>query len=418
VLGQLYRTIRNVTKQFLIALHERFLPPPAFAPQTATPDFRCEDTLMSFCCGKSKLAGLSPFALRKLRGLAAAFAERKATKGFPQQKLMRRSQLPLLCMLAALGVSAGSLVAKEGSVPQSTTTGQANYGRVGEPKIKPAFLPLPPGSVEPSGWLRDWAVAARQGLTGHLDEYHPVFRDGWKGVQIDAPNAAADGTGWPLEQCAYWLDGAIRLGLVLHDDALIAKIRARLDPIVDGVNKASAGTSFIYWKKGYKPEGFNSWADSQLGRALVALYQGTGDKRVLDALVKVYADYASILCGPLLFALPIPDIDANTPVNDAKWQYALDIDPGRPNAGIKMERKPMPSHWDWPLDAPIAIKAPAQAFDWKPNDAQALPNEPVTGNRSDTIRLIPYGCTKFRISMFPVTPKTMHNALKTTEKTP
>ena len=28
-----------------------------------------------------------------------------------------------------------------------------------------------------------------------------------------------------------------------------------------------------------------------MGRALVALYQGTGDKRVLDALVKVYADY-------------------------------------------------------------------------------------------------------------------------------
>jgi hypothetical protein len=28
-----------------------------------------------------------------------------------------------------------------------------------------------------------------------------------------------------------------------------------------------------------------------MGRALVALYQGTGDPRVLEALVKVYADY-------------------------------------------------------------------------------------------------------------------------------
>ena len=95
-----------------------------------------------------------------------------------------------------------------------------------------------------------------------------------KAFRSAAPDANPDGAGWPLEQCAYWLDGALRLGFVLHDEALIRKIRARLDPIVDGVNKADFGTSFIYWKKGYKPEGFNSWAHSQLGRALVALLPG------------------------------------------------------------------------------------------------------------------------------------------------
>ena len=42
---------------------------------------------------------------------------------------------------------------------------------------------------------------------------------------------------------------------------------------MDGVNKADFGTSFIYQKKGYRSEGFNSWAHSQLGRALVALYR-------------------------------------------------------------------------------------------------------------------------------------------------
>ena len=172
--------------------------------------------------------------------------------------------------------------------------------RACEPKVPPAFLPLPPGSVQPAGWLRDWAVAARDGITGHLDEDHAVFADAWKGFQINAPNAAADGTGWPLEQCAYWLDGALRLGLVLHDEPLIKRIRARLDPIVDGVHKAPFGTSFIYWKPSYKPDGFNSWAHSQLGRALVALYQGSGDQRVLNALVKVYADYP-VNMGPTHF---------------------------------------------------------------------------------------------------------------------
>ena len=92
-----------------------------------------------------------------------------------------------------------------------------------------ALLPLPPGAVEPAGWLRDWAVAAGRGITGHLDEYHAVFRDAWKGTPVTAPAAAADGTGWPLEQCAYWLNGLLDLGIVLHDNALIQKATAAID---------------------------------------------------------------------------------------------------------------------------------------------------------------------------------------------
>jgi hypothetical protein len=648
--------------------------------------------------------------------------------------------------------------------------GEVNYARVCEPDVRPALLPLPPGAVEPAGWLRDWAVAAREGITGHLDEYHATFRDGWKGTPIAAPGAEPNGTGWPLEQSAYWLDGAIRLAYILHDEPLIRKIRARLDPVVDGVNRG--GTSFIYWRK-EPPQGFNSWAHSQMGRALVAFYQATHEQRILDALVKVYANYAlptghlafsdvsglcnldamletysmsgdrriferartalasaalgedfrawgerklpaghmvityedirlpglmypwtgerghlqatlgalawlddkhmlpygvaageeyasgigacrktetcnvaaailtlswmyrirgeagygdwlerafynagaapiardfktmcyyqspnrirdgslpveskcpgsgclkftrlgyppvlccvgavnrivpyfvmhmwmatrdnglaaalygpssvsalagprvgvkitsrtgypfeeaicltveperavefplylripawcsrpqisvngvplpdssakqwsaaepsgfvrilrswskgdvvelnlpmkpqvvrgyetefpasvrgyfsyepdavfqprrlpyaSVIRGPLLFALAIPDRDANTPAADARWQFALDVDPGRQGADIAVRSRPMPAHWDWPLDAPVVLEAPARAFDWQPTNAQALPAAAVQGGPSETLRLIPYGCTKFRISMFPVT---------------
>ena len=122
--------------------------------------------------------------------------------------------------------------------------------------------------------------------------------------------------------------------------------------------------------------------------------------------------YASVVCGPLLFALPIPDVDPNTPVKNAKWQYALDAQPGPAGADIKLERRPMPAHWDWPLDAPLVLTAPARLFDWKPSDAQALPEGPVTGTASEMIRLVPYGCTKFRISMFPVTPKVIGKPAK------
>ena len=110
-----------------------------------------------------------------------------------------------------------------------------------------------------------------------------MFRDAWKGTPVAAPAAAADGTGWPLEQCSYWLNGLVDLGFVLHDDALIRKATRRLALVVDGVNRG--GTSLIYWKKD-KPQGFNSWAQSQMGRALVEWYKATGEQRILDALVQ------------------------------------------------------------------------------------------------------------------------------------
>ena len=632
-----------------------------------------------------------------------------------------------------------------------------------EPLVKPIFTPLPPGAIEPAGWLRDWALAARNGITGHLDEWSPTYRDAWKGVGEGSPG---DGAGWPLEQSSYWLDGSLRLGYILHDDALIKKATDRLNLVVDGVNKG--GESFIYWQK-KPPEGFNSWACSHMGRALVTWYEASGDKRVLDALVRAYSHYPvpreeikfddvtglcnidpmletyafsgdrrvldrvlaavkspgvgatfhawtnrqydwghavctyeklrlpillypwtgeqryrqaseralqwvdendmlpygvasgmenlagigafrmtetcdvtadiwssawmyriegnrfygdgieraffnaaptpiardfqtmcyyqspnriesrslpeeqpkapgsgglkftrlgypHVLCcvgacnriipsyvthmwmttddrglaatlygpctvsaevadkvpvkltcktdypfeetirvtvepertatfplyfripawcvngriavngasqaatpdakgffrierpwskrdsvtlvlpmtvqcaqgyeteypvtnreyfsykpdavfkqrrfpyesvsyGPLLFALPIADKDPNTRVKDARWQFALDVDINRVAAEAKIERQPMPAKWDWPLDAPIAITLPAKTFDWKPSDAQALPAAPVEGIAAETIRLIPYGCTKFRISMFPVTKR-------------
>ena len=670
---------------------------------------------------------------------------------------------PLARVLSAVIVA---IAAAASAGPQNV-----NYARRAQPLVAPAFLPLPPGAVEPTGWLRDWALAARNGITGHLDERHPTFADGWKGTPIQAPGATSDGTGWPIEQSAYWLDGALRLGLVLHDQALLRKVRARLDPIVDGVNRADFGTSLIYWKPGFKPAGFDSWAHSQMGRALVALYLGSGDQRVLDALVKVYADYPtnqgslrldggevtglcnldamletyslsgdkrildralaalnqpdvtdqieawnrnrfgpghmvifyenlrlpalaypwtakpqhlqgplngfawleanhllphgvasgeefgsgigafrktetcdvtamllacswlyriqgasvwgdrieraffnagaapvardfqtmcyyqspnrlradalpcdhplcpgpggirfsqlgcsnvlccvgalnriipnyilhlwmattdnglaatlygpntlhalagnrvpvrvatstdypfsedirievspdrevrfplylripawgtepalridgtrihatpdsrgfvkierpwpvatrvelslpmqprllrgyetefpaanrkyfgfepdslfqprrlpyeSVLLGPLLFALPIPDLAPNTPAPGASWQYALDNRGTLGGRDLKVRHKSMPAVWDWPLAAPVTIEVPAKAFAWQPSDAQALPPEPVVGDKSQTLTLVPYGCTRFRISMFPVTPR-------------
>ncbi len=138
--------------------------------------------------------------------------------------------------------------------------------------------------------------------------------------------------------------------------------------------------------------------------------------------------YATVSYGPLLFALGIPDTrDANTPDPAVRWNYALDASDEGAKFGLAVERRPMPARWDWPFDSPLKLHAFARSFDWKPIPRESLPTggalsgeaasafhiakvttllpaEPVPSSGTpETITLVPYGCAKFRISMFPIT---------------
>ena len=83
--------------------------------------------------------------------------------------------------LALAGVSAVSALSTcpAGSATTPASPVRVNYARPFEPPTRPAFLPLPPGAVEPAGWLRDWCLAARDGFIGHLDEDDDEFKRAW-----------------------------------------------------------------------------------------------------------------------------------------------------------------------------------------------------------------------------------------------
>ena len=161
-------------------------------------------------------------------------------------------------------------------------------------KVKPAFITLPAGDVRPRGWLRDCALSAADGITGHLDEWSATYEKAWQGVGFNARGADPEtGMGWPLEQCSYWFDGAVRLAYILDDSVLIRKVSARLNKVVDGVLKGDGkGQSFIWWYDvDFRKSKFDNWAHSHMGRALVAYYEATGDKRILDAMTKVFSRF-------------------------------------------------------------------------------------------------------------------------------
>jgi hypothetical protein len=126
------------------------------------------------------------------------------------------------------------------------------------------------------------------------------------------------------------------------------------------------------------------------------------ESRRIGKETDIDSPYACVHYGPLLFSLPIPDESPNLEKPGARYQYALDVSPENAATAITVSRHAMPSQWTWSLDAPLELSVQAREFDWQPTDLLPLPNEPVTGGREATVRLVPYGCTKFRVSMFPV----------------
>ena len=87
---------------------------------------------------------------------------------------------------------------------------------------------------------------------------------------------------------------------------------------------------------------------------------------------------AVVSFGPLLMAYAYPAKDDNTIIGNAAEPV---LDPASV-PGAQVVRKAMPAVWDWPLDAPVKLVA---------KDSAGRPLE-----------LVPYGCTKLRVSMFPV----------------
>jgi uncharacterized protein len=232
----------------------------------------------------------------------------------------------------AIGVlSAAWLLAAERPPAQAE---RANYGRPFETKSRPALLALPAGAVEPEGWLRDWCLAAKDGFTGHMDEYHPVFRQAWAadhkmtGEHLAWPKGA-----WPYEGGGYWFDGLVRLGYLLHDDALIQQAKRRFDVVVSHMNPK--GILFLWWLDNRNPNDMKAiaidnawpiWACGLLGRGMAAYYAASGDERVLRALETAYSSSGDLLRlgwgGPS--SNPWPAFDTYTWTGNKEIAAALD----------------------------------------------------------------------------------------------
>ena len=195
-------------------------------------------------------------------------------------------------------VVAGTVKAAETS-QMDTKKIFANYAPPFQTAARPALLALPPGAIEPQGWLRDWSLNVKDGYTGHMDEIHDEFKRAWtlecqpSGKNLDWLHGS-----WSLEGGAYWFDGLMQLGFALKDDSLLQQAKRRLYTVVNHVSPD--GILLLWWLDRNDPEnwkaldaangGFPLGKAGLLGTTLHEYYTATRDPAILDALEKAYGN--------------------------------------------------------------------------------------------------------------------------------
>jgi hypothetical protein len=219
-----------------------------------------------------------------------------------ERDTMRRTcTIAVLTALCGLGAAPTVATLAGESTPPGTS---ANYAPPFQTAARPALLALPPGAVEPRGWLRDWALSAKDGYTACMDHVHKEFQRAWTPeCTPTGENLAWQKGSWSLEGGAYWFDGLVELGFALNDDRLLEQAKRRLHAVADNMN--DSGILFLWWLDRNDPEtwktlyaangGFPIGKSGLLGRTLYKYYTATEDPEILSALEKAYGSDPTVL---------------------------------------------------------------------------------------------------------------------------
>lgn len=149
-----------------------------------------------------------------------------------------------------------------------------------------ALRSLPAGAIQPQGWIRAHLEEQAKLTSAMADIAYPFNYPYWEGMED-----AKDWFQW--EQRAYWIDGSVRLSLLLGDPAVMAKPRAAIDyTLTHPGSNGFLGPQSLQFGAG--SGGPNRWPNTILFRALMALAdarpapEGINGEAIADAMRKHY----------------------------------------------------------------------------------------------------------------------------------
>lgn len=149
-----------------------------------------------------------------------------------------------------------------------------------QPPLEPSrLLPLPPGSIEPRGWLLETLRRQRDGLCGHLGEISI-----WLQKQDNAW-LSPDGKGkYGWEELPYWLRGYLQLAYIFNDPKMIAEGQIW----VEGALHSQRSDGDFGPDQRFEDGSRDFWANMLMLFSLETYYGRSHDPRVLDLMTKYF----------------------------------------------------------------------------------------------------------------------------------
>lgn len=143
-----------------------------------------------------------------------------------------------------------------------------------QPLMPSSLIKLPVGAVKPEGFLKEYLIRQKNGLTGNLGKI-----SAW--LQKDN-NAwlSEDGTGeWGWEEVPYWLKGYANIGYIMEDQEMIDEAKIWIESVLN-----SQRENGDFGPKIMDGEHPDFWAKMIMLYCLQSYYEYSQDQRVIDLM--------------------------------------------------------------------------------------------------------------------------------------
>ena len=145
---------------------------------------------------------------------------------------------------------------------------------------------FPLGAIKAGGFLLDQMKRGKDGMSGHLHKLEPgMINDPYTNKTHVKGWGNGDQSGWGAEISGNYWTGYIQFAYTLGDEEMIKTAENWVNTMMKN-QKADGYLGTYYEEDARIHEDFNAWGTACAMRGLIAFYEATGRKDVLDAVHK------------------------------------------------------------------------------------------------------------------------------------
>lgn len=207
------------------------------------------------------------------------------------------SYLTMILILALTNPSCRNSNNGNFSIVDRPETGQTNDHYISNrAPLKPsAFIKLPIGSIEPGGWLGEYLIRQKNGLTGNLGKI-----SAWLQKEDNAWLSKEGKGNWGWEEVPYWLKGYANIGYILEDQEMIDEAKIWIEGTINSQQPNGFFGPGFAWKsyvseelrteaiKAQEKQIQDYWANMIMLYCLQSYYEYSGDERVINLMTNYF----------------------------------------------------------------------------------------------------------------------------------